>query len=209
MSDQPTVHAAFTAVMADVQAIRKAERNNVQNFNFRGIDAVMNAVGPALRKHGVVIVPTAESVDQERYNTAKGGLMHGVVVKMSYTVYGPAGDHFTGGAYGQAADSGDKAVSKAESVAYRTFLLQALTIPTDEPDPDLSVHERVNPQPSEADKARGALLETMKFKKLDPTLAVERFAADGHGDLRTSGDEKAIRALTDFYRSMPDEKVAS
>lgn len=144
-----TVFEAFTNVMGAVQGIRKGERNQQQGFNFRGIDAVLNAVGPALREHGVTIIPTAESIETERYATAKGGQMQGVIVHMRYTVYGPEGDSFEGSAYGQAADAGDKAVSKAESVAYRTFLLQALTVPTDEPDPDLSVHERVAPRPSQ------------------------------------------------------------
>jgi hypothetical protein len=39
-------------------------------------------------------------------------------------------------------DSGDKAVPKAMSVAFRTALLQALALPTDEPDPDASTYER-------------------------------------------------------------------
>lgn len=137
-----TVYETFSKVMGEVQGIRKGDRNAQQGFNFRGIDAVLNAVGPALRSHGVTIVPTAEHIETERYQTAKGGQMMGVIVRMRYTVYGPDGDSFEGSAYGQAADSGDKAVSKAESVAYRTFLLQALTVPTDEPDPDASVHER-------------------------------------------------------------------
>ncbi|NKU87713.1 hypothetical protein GS884_09095 [Rhodococcus hoagii] len=57
-------------------------------------------------------------------------------------MFGPAGDSFSGSAYGEAADAGDKAVSKAQSVAYRTFLLQGLTVPTEERDPDADVHER-------------------------------------------------------------------
>lgn len=137
-----TVYEAFSAVMEDVQGIRKGERNPQQGFNFRGIDAVLNAVGPALRTHGVIITPEAVSMETERYQTAKGGQMQGVIVHMRYTVHGPDGDSFSGSTYGQAADAGDKAVSKAESVAYRTFLLQALTVPTDEPDPDSEVHER-------------------------------------------------------------------
>lgn len=137
-----TVYEAFSNVMGEVQGIRKGDRNAQQGFNFRGIDAVLNAVGPALRKHGVIILPRAESIDVERYQTAKGGFMQGVIVRMRYTVLGPEGDSFDGSAYGQASDAGDKAVTKAESVAYRTFLLQALTVPTDEPDPDASSHER-------------------------------------------------------------------
>lgn len=140
-----TVFEAWSNVMGQVQGIRKGERNPQQGFNFRGIDAVLNAVGPALREHQVTVVPTADTIDVERYQTARGGQMQGVIVRMTYTVFGPAGDSFAGSAYGQAADAGDKAVSKAESVAYRTFLLQALTVPTDEPDPDSQVHERVSP----------------------------------------------------------------
>lgn len=140
-----TVYEAWSNVMGAVQGIRKGERNPQQGFNFRGIDAVLNAVGPALREHQVTVVPTANTIDIERYQTARGGQMQGVIVKMTYTVFGPAGDSFAGSAYGQAADAGDKAVSKAESVAYRTFLLQSLTVPTDEPDPDSQVHERVSP----------------------------------------------------------------
>ena len=38
--------AALSAVMDDVQAVKKGDRNTQQNYNFRGIDAVINAVGP-------------------------------------------------------------------------------------------------------------------------------------------------------------------
>jgi len=122
--------------MEAVQAVRKDSKNQAQRFNFRGIDAVMNAVGPALRKHGVVILP--EEVDVHRTNgtTANGKQTAEVVVKVTYRVYGPAGDSIHGKVAAEAMDFGDKAIAKAMSVAYRTFLLQALTIPTDEPDPD-------------------------------------------------------------------------
>lgn len=142
MTTTPTVFEAWSAVMGDVQGIRKGEVSQAQRFVFRGIDTVMNAVGPALRRHAVTVIPRAVDIETERYQTAKGGHMQSVIVRMEYTVYGPGGDSFTGAAYGQAADAGDKAVSKAESVAYRTFLLQALTVPTDEPDPDHDVHQR-------------------------------------------------------------------
>lgn len=144
-----TVFESWAKVMGDVQGIGKNEQvtQGPARFSFRGIDTVMNAVGPALRAHGVTVVPTADHIETERYQTAKGGLMQGAIVHMRYTVYGPDGDHFEGAAYGQAADAGDKAVSKAESVAYRMFLLQALTVPTDEPDPDYEVHQRVVADP--------------------------------------------------------------
>lgn len=140
-----TVVEAWSAVMEDVQAIKKGDRNKQQGFNFRGIDAVMNAVGPVLRKHGVTVVPTAEDIRTSSYETKGGTTMYSAVVKVRFTVHGPDGDTIEGATYGEASDAGDKAVSKAHSVAYRTFLLQALTIPTDEPDPDSESHERAAP----------------------------------------------------------------
>jgi len=163
MADPLTVIEAWSAVMEDVQGIRKGERNKQQGFSFRGIDTVMNAVGPVLRKHRVAVVPTPEDIILTTYVTSSGTTMHSAVVKMRYTIHGPAGDTIEGGAYGEAADAGDKAVSKAESVAYRVFLLQGLTIPTDEADPDAEAHQRASrssgpaPQPPTAPSGgRGA-----------------------------------------------------
>lgn len=149
----PTVFEAWNRVMDEVQFISKESRNAQQGFNFRGIDAVMGAVGPALRKHGVTVVPIVIDDSSERYETAKGGKMVNRTVKMQFTVYGPRGDHFGGITYGEAADSGDKAMTKAESVALRTFLLQALMIPTDDPDPDSESHERASSPVKPAAKA--------------------------------------------------------
>ncbi len=142
MTEQLTVHQALSKVMEAVQAVRKDSKNQAQRFNFRGIDAVMNAVGPALRKHGVVILPEEVDVHRSNGTTASGKQTAEVVVKVTYRVYGPAGDSIHGKVAAEAMDFGDKAIAKAMSVAYRTFLLQALTIPTDEPDPDSESFER-------------------------------------------------------------------
>ena len=137
-----SVIEALSAVMGDVQSVRKTDRNTAQNFNFRGIDAVVNAVGPALRKHGVVAVPVAVMPTFESYQTARGAQMRNCVLLITWRFYGPLGDHIEAQTLGEASDAGDKSVPKAHSVAYRTLLLQALCIPTDEPDPDAFAHER-------------------------------------------------------------------
>jgi hypothetical protein len=140
----PTVVQALSAVMGDVQAVGKSERNQQQGYVFRGVDAVVNAVGPALREHGVVVVPVSVEYDARDYQTTKGTLMRGITAKIGFRFYGPAGDYIDALVAGESSDSGDKAVPKAHSVAYRTLLLQALCIPTDEADPDASSHERAS-----------------------------------------------------------------
>ena len=142
MSDKPTVVEALSAVMNDVQAVRKGERNSQQNYNFRGIDAVVNAVGPVLRAHGVVVVPAAVKSSYRDVQTSTGKPSRECTVTVTYRFYGPAGDFIDAEVPGESMDFGDKGAPKAMSVAYRTALLQALCIPTDDPDPDSQSHER-------------------------------------------------------------------
>lgn len=137
------IQEALSMVMEDVQSVAKKDRNQAQGFNFRGIDAVVNAVAPALRKHGVIVMPIVESYD---YKTVEVGQkrtpMAHVIIKVRYVFTGPEGDNYYCDVLGEAMDSGDKAVAKAMSVAFRIALLQSLALPTDEPDPDASSYER-------------------------------------------------------------------
>ncbi|SIL73716.1 Bacteriophage protein [Mycobacteroides abscessus subsp. abscessus] len=201
----PTVFEAWSRVMEDVRSIAKESRNAQQGFNFRGIDAVMDAVGPSLRKHGVTVIPIAIEHEAERYETAKGGKMVNRLAKMQFTVFGPRGDHFGGVTYGEAADSGDKAMTKAESVALRTFLLQALMIPTGDPDPDAESHERAPSRPAAkaapADVARDELKELAGSKGWDLQQIADRFSKDNAGQTLKSAPADVVKAFTTALRS--------
>ena len=153
-----TVIDALTQVMAEVRAVGKNDRNTHQNFDFRGIDAVVNAVGPVLRTHGVVVMPTEVVETHEQVEVGgKRTLMESVHVTATYTFYGPEGDHLSCQVAGAAMDAGDKAAPKAMSVAFRTALLQALCLPTDEPDPDSHTYERAEPDPVDLSELEGAI----------------------------------------------------
>ena len=143
METKLSIAQALNEVMKAVGGIAKKDRNQAQGFNFRGIDAVVNAVSPQLQKFGVIVVPTVEdysydTVEIGRNRTAMGH----VKVKVTYTFIGASGDAIKTTVVGEAMDSGDKATAKAMSVAFRTALLQALCLPTDEPDPDATSYER-------------------------------------------------------------------
>lgn len=129
------------AVMKEVQGVGKNERNSAQGFNFRGIDAVINKVGPALRNAGGFILPEVKSAEHSIALTAKGSQVNVVHLTVQFGIYGLDGDPITGTVAAEAMDSGDKATAKAMSVALRTYLLQVLALPTDEPDPDSFSYE--------------------------------------------------------------------
>lgn len=143
MSNTLTIAQALTEVMKEVGAVGKKDRNASQGFNFRGIDAIVNAVSPALQKYGVIVVPSVEDYEYSSVEIGKNRTVMGhVKLKVSYTFIGAGGDAIKATVVGEAMDSGDKATAKAMSVAFRTALLQTLSLPTDEPDPDSQSYER-------------------------------------------------------------------
>lgn len=140
--DRPTVYEALAAVQAGVRAVGKDSRNLEQGYNFRGIDAVVNAVGPQLREHRVLVIPEVVEAGYRDVTTSRGKPSRECTVKVRYRFYGPRGDFVDAVTVGEAMDFGDKGTPKAMSVAFRVALLQALCLPTDEPDADAQSYER-------------------------------------------------------------------
>lgn len=139
-----TIQDCMTRVMADVREVGKTGRNTQQNYSFRGVDTVVNAVAPALRAHGVIVLPRLEHVEYVDFLSGqKQTPMIGCRVIVHYEFVGPGGDKLVATVPGEAMDSGDKATAKAMSVAFRIALLQALALPTDDVDPDASSYENV------------------------------------------------------------------
>lgn len=204
MTEKLTALESMSAVMEKVRAVRKGERNAQQGFMFRGIDAVMSAVGPALRDVGAVITPRVLTIDQNHGTSKSGGTLTSTRVTVEYTWHGPDGSTITGAAPGEAFDSGDKGTAKAMSVAYRTFLLQALTLPTDEPDPDAHTYDA--PPRTPADHARDELLAVLTENRLAPAWAAEQFKTATGGDLTTTTDAQAIRDLTTTIKAKIQEQ---
>jgi len=143
MNESPQIFKALALVMADVGAVRKAEFNSHQKFSFRGIDAVINAVSPAFRNHGVFCIPKVISSEYESVQVGQNRTVMGHArVMVRYTFHASDGSSVAATVTAESMDSGDKATAKAMSVAYRTALLQTLCLPTDEADPDADTFER-------------------------------------------------------------------
>jgi len=147
VTEKPTIVEALAAVMAEVQAVGKNNRNNEQGYDFRGIDAVVNAVGPVLRKHKVIAAPVSSVASFRDVLTVREKRSRECTVSVTYRFYGPAGDFIDAQVPGESMDFGDKGAAKAMSVAYRIALLQVLCIPTHEPDADSQSYERSAERP--------------------------------------------------------------
>lgn len=218
---QLTVYQALAAAMADIRAVEKSDLHKgpgAPTFNFRGVDRVVNAVGPVFRDRQILALPQALDYTSSQYTTKGGSVMRCVVVRMRYTFVGPAGDtSIPVEVFGEASDTGDKAMSKAESVALRVALLQTLMLPTQERDADADAHERATQEvpvdepreATEADQARSQVAAAMQRAELDPTQVVTAYYRQHKVDLRDDDQPARLLAFAAALRHDPDAALAA
>ena len=157
------IYESIAAVMNDIGAVGKNSKNTSQGFMFRGIDAVMNALAPALIKNKVFIVPEIleqnreerTSVKKDNYGNEKTSYLIYSICKIKYTFYAEDGSSISATVIGEGMDSGDKATNKAMSIAFKYAAFQVFCIPTEElmDDPDKECHE-VKPKQNKASKPK-------------------------------------------------------
>lgn len=145
------IYAAINGIMNEIGVIGKTSKNQQQGFMYRGVDAVMNALQPALVKHKVFVVPEVLEHRREERVTGKGGNLIYSVLKVKYTFCAEDGSTVSATVIGEGMDSGDKASNKAMSVAFKYACFQVLCIPTEEmKDPDSETPPESLPKPTPA-----------------------------------------------------------
>lgn len=202
------IYAALGAVMEQVGAVKKNDRNDHAHFMFRGVDAVVNAVYPALVAHGVVVTPNVRSYDYGVVEVGQGErrkpMGHArVIVEYTFTS-AEDGSAITASAAGEAFDSGDKATPKAMSVALRTALLQSLMLPTDDPEPDASTYERATvPEPDPIVVARNVVADAWRANRgeFHPATVEKDFSAWTNGEVFMDATAERLYAYADHLKS--------
>lgn len=129
------IQAALNAAMRDIAktGIAKLSRADLggAKVNFRGVEAAMNEMSPILVNHGITVTPRYSDLTiTERAKAEAGKATRFVTLKGAFTFTAQDGSSVTAEVFGEAMDSGDKAVIKAQSVAFRTALFQQFVVPT-------------------------------------------------------------------------------
>lgn len=136
------IFKALAAVNRSIKAIGKDRTNQQQGFKFRGIDDVMNELHSLFAANEIFILQTVNEVNVTERTNAKGTALFYVRINVTYQFTHSDGSHADITVYGEAMDSGDKATTKAMSIALKYALLQMFLIPTEEDkDPDAVAHE--------------------------------------------------------------------
>lgn len=129
-----TIHAAIIAAMREAAAVGIAKTATASlggaAVRYRGIEQAMNTMVGILVRCGIVV--TASYSDMQIQERAKDGgkFTRFATVRGRFIFAAADGSHVVAEAYGEAMDSGDKAIVKAQSVAFRTALFTTFVIPT-------------------------------------------------------------------------------
>ncbi len=189
------VYKAMADVMSDLckVGVGKNQKNSQQGFMYRGVDDVMNALAPALARHGLLVIPNViERTVTERQSKNGGTLFHTILrVRYSFVSAEDASKHETE-VIGEAMDSGDKATNKAMAVAYKYACFQAFCIPLVGVDPDSETHELAGALPPEQLATLQALVDEVGA---DLKRFCGYFKIGSLADLPGSRFEEAVKAL--------------
>lgn len=157
----------MSKVMSDIGFVGKDQKNQAQGFKFRGIDQFVNALYPALIKHGVFMTPECTSENHEIREVVRGNGKAGadkhVTIMMKYHFYAEDGSSVTVGPVpAEGLDSGDKATNKALSAALKYALIQTFSVPTEDmAEADLDSPEILTSKPAESIVKKVAKEETV------------------------------------------------
>jgi len=136
------IYKALATVNKSIKAIGKDRTNQQQGFKFRGIDDVMNELHSLFAANEIIILQTVNEVNVTERTNQRGTALFYVRINVTYHFTHSDGSMADVTVTGEAMDSGDKATTKALSIALKYALLQMFLIPTeDEKDPDAQTHE--------------------------------------------------------------------
>ncbi len=129
MTTPGLIHQSIPAIMAEVGAVAKTQRNQQQGYAYRGIDDLYSTMQPLLVKHKVYVVTQVHDRQISERPTNKGGVLFCVALVVNHHFHASDGSSVTVTTIGEAMDSGDKASNKAMSAAMKYAFIQTFCIP--------------------------------------------------------------------------------
>ena len=201
---KPTnIHQALSRAKREIGVIGKDDKNEHHGYSFRGIDAIVNRVGPIFAELGIITAPVHRLISSEDVLSGSNAKGYRVIVESTWTfsihVDRDAEDKFTVPdtssitvqTLGEAIDYSDKAINQAQRQSEKNALQQVLEIPTGEPDPDSVSPEQIKP-PTPGEKILEALIEEGMNKTTARKYTTE---AMGELDLKNPIEEASIDAI--------------
>lgn len=201
------IYAAIAAMVADLSkaGLAKDSVNKFDNYAYRSVDALRQAIGHLQGVHGVAILPTMLECTTTERETKDGRVMVHTVVRMAYRFVAAAdGSSFAIETHGEGADRGDKSIGKAASAAYKIAMLQVFAV-GDGTDADAESPEIVKPHaepPGRSKAGRADLAQVLSETdacEIEASLRDAIESADNVADLEAVSEQ--VKALPESIRT--------
>ena len=185
------IYKAMSAIMNDMAAIGKNQKNQQQGFNYRGIDQVYNVLHPLLAKHKVFTTPEVLAKDRDERVNAKGTVLAFVTLRIKYTFWCEDGSSVSCTDEGEGMDSGDKASNKAMAIGHKYALLQTFCIPTEDMvDPDAEVHQITEARINKRQAA--AIRDSLSLVSIEESALLAKTKTESVEAIKASDYERAM-----------------
>ena len=145
------------AVMRDVGYVQKAGHNDFQNYKYATEADAIAALRPAMIKHGLCMIPSVESVEQDEWGNTN--------VLMHYRILDEEGNFLSFRAAGSGNDKnskgvGDKGIYKALTGASKYALLKTFMMETgDDPEVPSQQEKESKPEPKPEVKPKAEIVD--------------------------------------------------
>lgn len=196
--EKNNIYESLNVAMKEIGAVAKKDKNTFDNYKFRGIDAVMNALQPALKSAGITIVPTVIDHIREDRLSKKGEPMIYTVLTVKYTFYALDGSSVDAVVIGEAMDRSDKSTNKAMSAAFKYAAFQVLCIPTEEMiDSEKESLEMLQKELTPlSDREANVIKTLLEETESDVTAFLKYFDAPSVDEMKQSQYGKALQMLS-------------
>lgn len=207
--DKPptTIHEALSRAKIRIGVIGKDDENQHHHYAFRGIDAIVNRVGPIFAELGIVTAPEHKLVTSEEVLSSGSSKGYRVIIESVWTFSIATEDadcELKAQTLGEAIDYSDKAINQAQRQSEKNALIQVLQIPTGETDPD-----SVSPDTVRELKPGEQILEALTAEKINQTSA-RRYvkAAMAELGLKNPIDQDDVEGIVEEALRLRDEAEA-
>lgn len=187
------IYTVLPAITNRIGAIDKNKKNLHQNYNYRSIDDIYNALNPLFGEYEVFVSSQIIKDTREERKSKEGGLLLYTILTIEFTFWASDGSHITTQAVGEAMDSGDKSSNKAMATAYKYAMMHLFCIPTKE---EIDT-EKYNPEPAPRDE-KLLRLKALKSKISDGSFNVDNKDAAIRYFANSVYAEEVKQLLTDY-----------
>ena len=202
--DELNLVQKVAAIMGDMTGFAKTGKNSGMGYKFLEVNEILIDVRPRFAAHGIILFPTDIDVEQINFHErGNGGFSTHVFINVKWELTDGNESRILD-SVGEAIDTSDKAMNKAQTAAEKQVLQKLLLISNEEDnDQNHYEHQYQAPQPDPLAEIKaeafGLVDKLAKMKMVEPADVIYSLTVDGRLPA-TFSDAKSITTREQFQQ---------